>query len=177
MDKTQIIGLLAAADALPETIAGPALGWEDDKDSYGRAVDVLDSLALIQRWHVNSIGEPFEVLTLEGLVIHGPRGFTPLADRQEKTPTSRLAERELDTEGVMLLGRIARTLTSGEQSGTLNYAQRVKAGITLSRLLREMRLAPLSEPLTDDEAGQDTKVVPLDARRRSLVTQRDGEGA
>lgn len=177
-----IHALLAAADAI-DSVAGGVFNYED-RDKYGRALDLLDALGLIQSWRVNDAGdEPFEVATLtaknEGgpLLLVGPFGYTPNRDRTQ--PTERLAAKKLDVdpEAAILLGRIARQLTSGESDGSMLYAQRIKAGIALSRLLRQAGQTLVSGPQTDDEAGRDSVVIPLNPTRLHVVTQPEREGA
>lgn len=124
MDPNTTIALLGNAGALPKGVQWRIDFGDDERDAYGKAVDVLDALGLIQSVDVNSIGEPYEILHVEGgLDISGPRGLMLASGNKEVTPTEALA------------GAIVPVVSEDEAEAVLNWARHKVQAATAERIM------------------------------------------
>jgi hypothetical protein len=111
-EPSQLFALLAAADALPQTI------WVDyllDREEYRRAASVLEAVGLLDRSSVREIkgkDRRYETFDIGRVRFASPLGYTPLLDEREappppsqagsEEPIERLASPRPDCEGTVV---------------------------------------------------------------------------
>lgn len=96
----RVIALVAATLGDTEEYGRVEIDLAGNRDAYARVVDTLDALAWLTRdcvhlYKRNAGSTPWERVTVGGIEISGPLGFTPASDRFKVEPIQRLSERTL----------------------------------------------------------------------------------
>jgi hypothetical protein len=105
MEKTGLLAVLAAADALPITEDVVSYGGgRESSMQYRRAVDILDSLGLLPEdveIHRGATAKPWEEFVVGDLTFDGPLGCLAASEKRGtvEAPIEKLATVTVDVDG------------------------------------------------------------------------------